>query len=138
MDVLTEVLEEKYVKVLYDENLKLGKIIWQEDKSLTTEQYQKPFQALLDWSNSGKTVALFLSDTRDQGVVSPENRKWFEYEMVPAAIKGGLKRAAVISSGNVFKRYYLNILLNAVNKFNLPFKIFADEESAIQFLTAKD
>ncbi|MBL3657330.1 hypothetical protein [Fulvivirga sediminis] len=138
MDLLTEVLKERYVTVLYDESLQLGKIIWTEDKSLTIEQYQKPFQVLLDWSQGSKMVTLFLSDTRNQGVVSPENRKWFEYEMLPAAIKGGLKRAAVISGGNVFKRYYLNILLSAVNKFNLPFKICGDEASAMKFLTGKD
>jgi hypothetical protein len=88
---------------------------------------------LLDFAKT-HTITRFLSDTREQGVVSPENRKWFEKEMVPAAIKAGLKRSAVITGSNVFKRYYINMILSAVNKFNMPFKIFSDEESAIKFL----
>ncbi|UII19822.1 hypothetical protein [Fulvivirga ligni] len=136
MNTLTEILKEPYATVLYDEEIQLGKIVWEGEKSLSLEQYRKPFQALLDWSADGKTVSLFMSDTRHQGVVSPENRKWFGHEMVPAAIEGGLKRAAVISGANVFKKYYLNLILSAVNKFNLPFKLFSDEDSAMEFLLA--
>lgn len=75
----------------------------------------------------------FLSDTRDQGIVNPENRKWFEKEMVPTAIKAGLKRVAVITNGNAFKRYYLIMILSAVNKLNVPFRIFSEEQEAIDF-----
>ena len=128
-------MDEPYVKVVYDEERQIGKIIWSGHP--TTEQYRKPFKVLLDWAASGHPVPRFLSDTRDQGVVSPENRKWFEQEMVPAAIAAGLRRSAVVSSSNVFKRYYLNMILSAVNKFNMPFKIFSDEESAVNFLMEK-
>jgi hypothetical protein len=79
-------------------------------------------------------VTRFMSDIRNQGVVSPESRKWFEKEMVPAAMENGLKRAAVISGSNAFKMYYINLILSSVNKFNLPFKIFNDEEKAVDFL----
>jgi len=43
-----------------------------------------------------------LSDIREQSAVSPENRKWFEEEMIPKAISKGLKRAAVVFYSNVF------------------------------------
>jgi hypothetical protein len=102
--------------------------------SPTPEQYKKAFLALLDHARKGNKITRFLSDTRNQGIVNPENRKWFEREMVPAAIEAGLKRAAVITSGNAFKRYYINLILSTVNKFNMPFKIFSDEQEAINFL----
>jgi hypothetical protein len=54
--------------------------------------------------------------------------------MVPMAINAGLKRAAVITSGNAFKRYYVNMILSSVAKFNIPFKIFGDEQEAVDFL----
>jgi hypothetical protein len=127
-----ELMKESYVRVVYDSEKFLGKVIW--SGSPTNEQYKKPFLVLLDWAAKGNKVSRFLSDTRDQGVVNPENRKWFEKEMVPAAMKAGLKRSAVITGANVFKRYYINMILSAVNKFNMPFKFFSDEESAVNFL----
>lgn len=127
-----ELMNEPYVKVVYDKERHIGKIIWSGNP--TVDQYKKPFGVLLDWAAKGNPVPRFLSDTRNQGVVSPENRKWFEKEMIPAAIAAGLRRSAAITGGNVFKRYYLNMILSAVNKFNMPFKIFSDEESAVKFL----
>ncbi|MBL6444733.1 hypothetical protein JMN32_00325 [Fulvivirga sp. 29W222] len=129
-----ELMNEPYARVTYDPERYIGKVIWQGNPK--TEEYKLPFLKLLEWAEDHKTTR-FLSDTREQGVVSPENRKWFEAEMVPAAINAGCKRAAVITSGNVFKRYYLNMILSVVNKFDMPFKIVQDEESAIEFLMEK-
>lgn len=126
------IMEEDYVKVYYDKEKELGKVVW--FGIADRDQYRKPFMKLLEWAKNGHKVTRFLSDTREQGIVNPENRKWFEQEMVPAAMEAGLKRAAAISGGNVFKRYYLNMILSAINKFNMPFKIFSDEESAVEFL----
>ncbi len=126
-----EVMIQPYVRVTCDPERLIGKVEW--NGSTTPEQYKSAFLALLEYSKKVK-MTRFLSDTRNQGVVNPENRKWFEKEMVPMAIKAGLKRAAVITSGNAFKRYYLNMILSAVVKMNVPFKIFGDEQEAVDFL----
>jgi hypothetical protein len=126
------ILELPVVTVYYDRQRQLGKIVWHGIP--TREEYKMPFQTLLDWARQGHPVLRFLSDTRQQGVVSPESRKWFEKEMVPAALEAGLQRAAVLTDSNVFKMYYLNMILSAVNKFNMPFKIFNDEDKAVAFL----
>ncbi|QSE96686.1 hypothetical protein [Fulvivirga lutea] len=125
------VLDESFVKVLYDPEKLLGKVIW--NGTPKDEQYKLPFEKLLEYGQTHR-VKRFLSDTRKQGVVAPDKRKWFEKVMVPAAIEAGMERAAVITDGNAFKRYYLNLILGAVNKFGLPFKILGDEESAVEFL----
>lgn len=122
--------------VYYVADKHLAKIIWKG--SVTPEEYKKPFLAIFDLANKGTVVTRFMSDIRNQGIVSPDSRKWFEKEMVPAAVAGGLKRAAVISGGNAFKTYYINLILGAVNKFDLPFKIFNDEEKAIEFLMKEE
>src|SRR5687767_13935170 len=121
-----KILEASYVTVYYIADKSLGKIVWHGVP--TSEEYKKPFITLIDLAKKGSNVTRFLSDIRKQGIVSPDSRKWFEKEMVPAAIANGLKRAAVISGGNAFKTYYINLILSTVNKFNLPFKIFNDEE----------
>jgi hypothetical protein len=126
------ILSTPYAKVYYLPSKNLGKIVWLG--AATSEEYKKPFLTLIDLAKKGTTVTRFLSDIRQQGIVSPESRKWFEKEMVPAAVANGLKRAAVVSGSNAFKMYYINLILSSVNKFNLPFKIFGDEEKAIDFL----
>jgi SpoIIAA-like len=134
MDSLMEqkIFESPSAVVYYVADKTLGKIVWRG--TLTPEEYKKPFLALIDLAKKGTSVTRFMSDIRNQGVVSPESRKWFEKEMVPAAMANGLQRAAVISGSNAFKMYYINLILSSVNKFNLPFKIFNDEEKAIDFL----
>jgi hypothetical protein len=132
MNMEVELVKEPYVRVTCDPDRFIGKVTW--TGSPTPEQYKKAFLALLDHAKKGNKITRFLSDTRNQGIVNPENRKWFEKEMVPAAIKAGLKRSAVITNGNAFKRYYINMILSAVNKFNVPFKIVSTEEEAIDFL----
>lgn len=127
-----KILEAPYATVIFISEQELGKIIWHGTPR--GDEYQKPFLALIDLAKKGNKVSRFLSDIRKQGVVSPDNRKWFEKEMVPAAIANGLKRAAVLTDGNAFKTYYINLILSTVNKFNMPFKIFNDETKAIEFL----
>lgn len=124
------ILDTDYAKVSHEPELKLGKIQWKRKTSL--EEYQYAFITLVEFAKSHETQN-FLSDIREQSVVSPENRKWFEEEMIPKAIDVGLQRAGVIFDGNVFKKYYLNMIIKVTNKFGLPLKIFNTEEEAIEW-----
>jgi len=130
--MIQTILELPYATVVFDKEKQLGKITWHGTPK--GDEYQKPFMALINLAKQGHVVTRFLSDIRKQGVVSPDNRKWFEKEMVPAAIANGLKRAVVLTDGNAFKMYYINLILSAVNKFNMPFKILNDEAKAMEFL----
>ena len=123
------ILEESYVKVSYILEKKLVLVVW--NGNVTTEQYQNAFNSVLNHQEaSNEPVCNFLSDTRNQGMINPENRKWFETYCIPRAIKLGMKRGAVIYDGSVFKKYYLNIILLSTNKFKIPFKFFLSFEEA--------
>lgn len=124
------ILETDYAEISHDPDLKLGKIVWKRKTS--TEEYQYAFITLLDYSKKN-TTDNFLSDIKNQSVVSPENRKWFESDMLPKAIENGLKRAAVVFDGNVFKKYYINMIIKVTNKFKMPLKMFSSEEEAINW-----
>jgi hypothetical protein len=126
-----KIFESPSAIVYYLPEKTLGKIVWRG--SLSPQEYKKPFLALIDLAKKGTSVTRFMSDILNQGVVSPESRKWFEKEMVPAAVANSLQRAAIISGRNVFAIYCSNLILSSVNKFNLPFKIFNDEEKAGKF-----
>lgn len=128
-------LDTDYAEISHDAELNLGKVVWKRKTSI--EEYQHAFITLLEYSKSNKTDN-FLSDIRNQSVVSPENRKWFEQEMLPRAIDAGLKRAGVIFDGNVFKKYYINMIIKVSNKFGLPLKVFNTEQEAIEWFKGKD
>ena len=131
------IFDESYALVLYVPKYKLIKIVW--NGNVTNNQYREAFLVGLEFQEkTGSLVRNFLSDVRDQGVINPDNRKWFETVALPRAIKQGLKRAAVVFDGNLFKKYYLNIILQAANYFKLPLKFFSSTEEAYEWFLSYD
>lgn len=122
-----------YAEVTYHPDLLMGKVVWK--RKTTDQEYRNAFTKLLEFSMN-HTVDNFLSDIRNQGVVSPENRKWFETEMLPKAVKSGLKRAATVFDGNVFKKYYMNMIIKVSNKFGMPLKLVKSEQEAIEWFNS--
>lgn len=132
----TEVVIIKEIKsatVTYNPEIYTIKVKWRG--TISKEDYKVAFESALDFAREGNKVTRFYSDTTESGVVGPENRKFFENEVLPKAIDLGLKRGAVITDANIFKRYYINAILKSINKFNMPFKIVGSETEAIEFLT---
>ncbi|PLX22730.1 MAG: hypothetical protein C0599_05740 [Salinivirgaceae bacterium] len=127
--------DSEVVELSYEAELRLGKVRWK--KKGTTEEYRDAFIRMLDYAKTSP-IENFLSDIRNQGVVSPENRKWFEAEMLPKAIKAGLKRAGSVFDGNAFKKYYMNMIIKVSGKFGLPLKLFNTEEEAIEWFKSFD
>jgi len=126
------ILSEPFVKVSFHPDLEMIKVVW--EGSFSKEQYQDALTRALDYQEKSKlTVENYLSDIIKQGIVNPESRKWFEQVALPRAIKQGLKRAAVVFDGNVFKKYYLNLILQASNAYKLPLKFFNSEEEAVKW-----
>ncbi len=127
-------LDEDYVKVWFEPEMSVGRITWKRKPE--KDEYMKGFTVLLEFAKTTK-VENFLSDIRNQGVVSPDSRKWFEKEALPAGMKLGLQRAGVIIDGNIFKRYYINMIISSTNKFGLPLKVFSTEEDALNWFEKK-
>lgn len=119
------IFENDIAKSVYDDTHQLIMITWKA-KSFTFQEYKEPFEVSLDYQEKNKLIVVnFLSDVREQTVVPPHFRKWFQEVAINRAISQGLKRAAVIMSGNVFKKYYLNNIFNTTKKFGLPLKAFS-------------
>ncbi len=124
------IIDASYVSVTFDEELKLFKVIWLGNCS--SEEYRDTYQKLLDFAKTNPAEN-FFSDITNQKIISPIDRKWFEEEVMPQAIKLNLKRAAIVFGGGVFKRYYFNNILAKTNKFQLPFKAFSTLEEAVEW-----
>jgi len=129
-----EVLQEnEYAKVYFDNELKTGVIVW-KDYKLTSEAYRDAFEVLIKFSEGKDIFHNYFSDGRLQSVVSPDDRKWFQENIIPKAIKNGLKRGAVLISGNSFKKYYMNMIIKGSRKFPIEIKIFDKEDKALNWI----
>ena len=129
------VKQTSYATVTIFEDKSIGMIQW--TGKCTSEEYRSTFLYLADVQKKHGIIR-FLSDVREQAIITPEDRKWFEKEALPLAINQGLKVSAVVFNGNVFKKYYLNLILQATNKFGLPLKLFNDLEQAKEWLMTKE
>ena len=127
--------ETSYSIISIFEDKSIGKIQWLG--RCTSEEYRSTFLYLAEQQKKYGIIR-FMSDVREQAVIAPEDRKWFEKEALPLAIGNGLKAAAVVFNGNVFKKYYLNLILQATNKFGLPLKLFRELEPAEEWLITKN
>lgn len=125
------ILSTSYAEVTYDESLKLIKVVWKD--MCTSAEYHSVFEKALEFAQT-TPVRNFISDIRKQKVVSPEERKWFQEKALPAALEAGLQRACVIFTGDIFKKYYLNHIMNSSKRFGMPFKFFSTEAEAMQWL----
>lgn len=128
------ILDTPYAEVTFEKDKQLGMICWKGKAS--SEEYQNAFNTLLDFQKK-ETITRYVSDIRNQSIISPDDRKWFETVAMPRAIEQGLKAAAVVFDGNAFKKYYINVILNATNKFGLPMKLFNTLEEAVFWLEQK-
>jgi len=122
------IFESEYADVKFENELELVIITW-KNRSLTFDEYKKPFLAAFEFQRK-TNVENYIADIREQKLISPAFRQWFQAEALPIGIKQGLKRGAIVLDANVFKKYYINNILNTSKKFGIPLKLFNTNEEA--------
>jgi hypothetical protein len=125
------VFSKPYATVTYEPAHYILVLIWNGNPN--QQEYKEPFLAMLDFGKQNRVDGM-LSDISNQGIISPDNRKWFEKELMPQASAAGLKRGAIVTNGNAFKLYYINLILSAVNKFPITTKLFNSRDEALKWL----
>ena len=125
-----EIFSAPYARVSYVPEYKTVMVVWKGIH--TIDEYKKAITEGLEFQKkSGLRVVNYISDISNQGIVNPESRKWFEKVAIPSAVEQGLKHAAVVFDGNVFKKYYLNMILQVTNVYHLELKFFTTPEEAL-------
>ena len=125
--------ENEYSEVSFDTDLSAGIIIW-KDKKLTSEEYRSTFETVIEYTKGKDIFVNYLADARLQSIVSPEDRKWFQKNIIPEAIKHGLQRGAVVVSGNAFKKYYMNMIIKGSRMFPIKIRMFDDMDKAKKWI----
>jgi len=126
-----QLLSNDNLDIFHYPELKIMHYYWK--KRTLGDDYRNLFLKGLELAVSHST-SFFLSDICNQGIVGPDDRRWFETVAIPGAIDKGLKRAAVVFDGNTFKMYYLNMLLQTFLKKGVPMKFFKDNDQAVDWL----
>lgn len=107
---------------------------WKDIKTIPSEKYRDAFSVLLTYTEK-VAVVNFISDARLGGVVSPDDRKWFQKYAVPWAARNGLKHAAIVVKSDPFKKYYMNAILRFINRnANYDVKLYYDYDEALKWL----
>ena len=127
------IFENEYFKLGHEPELSIVLLKWKDFQSISFEDYKIPFEKALEFQKN-VSVDNFLTDVRIQGVIAPGFRKWFQDYPLQASIEQGLKRTAIVSSANVFKKYYVNMILSSTNKFKLPIKAVSSQEEGLEWL----
>jgi len=89
------------------------------------EQYKAPFLYLI--SDFKRPITGILADIRKQGIVGQEIRKWVQQEVGPRAKERGLKFYYIVSDGNIFKQYYINVVFTLLQGADLVDRKFFQE-----------
>lgn len=133
---MVTIFDKEWAKSEFFPEDRLIIVTWKKiDRQLSFEEYKFAFeQSLIYQSDNQSDISYFISDTRNQGNISPNFRKWFQSEAVPKAQSQGLAKAAVVMDSNVFKRYYINHIMKTLNVFKLPFKTFGTLAEAKEWL----
>ncbi|WKN30357.1 STAS/SEC14 domain-containing protein [Porifericola rhodea] len=127
--------ENEFAQINYLEDAKTVEMVWKQTTSsqMYRDLFAKGVEALEHFQ-----VANWLSNTTDQGLVAPEDRKWLETQMIPTAIRSGLRNIAVVVSKDIFKRYYVDNVRKYVEKSHLSMQYFDDTKEAVQWLSSVD
>lgn len=124
--------QSNVAKIFYEEDKNLITLIW---KSIATSaEYRESFLKVLAYIEKDK-IPKFLSDTSLEGTVHPNDRKWLETEVIPKAVKAGLKYTATILDPNVFKKYYLSQLKDSSENSGMSgFQIFGNYDEGRKWI----
>lgn len=122
---MKEILNYEIATVSYDEISNSIIVVWK--KPPTTEGYKVIFLEMLSAMSTYNVDAL-ISDIFQQGIIDTESRTWLQNEILPKACKRGLKKIATVTPNDVFSKYYLESLKNAIIAKSLDLDIqFFDE-----------
>lgn len=91
---MIEIFENEYANGSYFKEIKAAEIK-QKKAIIPSEEYRDAFNKIIEFTENHPFVN-YIGNAVLQGVISPDDRKWFQEEIVPKAVKQELKYGAVV------------------------------------------
>lgn len=115
----------------FNEETNAIELIWKKMHDETT--YKTAFTKGLEFMLEHKATR-WLSDIRNEGIVSPANAQWMQQEIMPKAISYGLKKIAAVIKPDVFQEFYVKNVTREAKKSNQIMQYFDNYEDANKWL----
>lgn len=128
------IYDSEIVTATYLSNEKLVQLRWK--KQSNSDEYRHMFQKLLDFAHKNKTRFL-LSDMRLEGLVSIEDVKWLEVEILKKAIELGVEKIALLHDDTIFSNVYAETIKRKLLNSPIKVQLFGDFISAKAWLLAE-
>jgi hypothetical protein len=112
---------------------RLIELLWKKNPS--SEEFRNGYNTAAQYAQNHK-VSCFLSDMRNEGLIDMANIKWLENEIIPLAIKLGIKKIALVSEETFYSTLYAETLKKKLESSSMQVRILSDINEAKSWLLA--
>lgn len=123
--------ENDSAQLYYDAHINNTVIIWK--KNVTSEEYRKAFDSVLLTIRKYNTPG-WIADLRNQGVIAPEDQKWFVNNVLRSAADNGLKRIGTVGFLDPVRVEYYERMKAKTQEFGIELRVFEDMDSAVLWM----
>jgi signal transduction histidine kinase len=116
------------VQLCYDGNLNIIIIQWK--RPATSKEYREAFGAVLSSLNIYQSPG-WVSDIRNQGIMSEEDQLWFVQNIVPELVRCGLKRTAIVGADDSVRRDYYESIKKTAAALGFELRVFDSIEDSL-------
>jgi hypothetical protein len=106
---------------------RLLELVWK--KNPTSAEFRDIYTSAIQFAQKNK-ISFFLSDMRNEGLIDMKNLKWLEKEIIPAAIKIGIKKIAMVSEDTFYSTLYAEMLKKKLENSTIQVRIHSDKTEA--------
>ena len=121
------IFDTEYGSIFYNAKLNCAGIVWK--KQITSEQYRTLFTKCLNIVKLYHTP-YWISDIRNQGVVSAEDQQWMVQTIFPEANKNGLVQSALIYNPQNHVAEYPERIKVAADSLGITVHFFENRKNA--------
>lgn len=123
--------ESEAAQLYYDAHLNNTVIIWK--RNITSIEYRNAFETVLQTLKTYRTPG-WIADLRNQGTVLQEDQLWFVTNVVPEAVRNGLKRIATIGFNDPIRKDYYDRMIVKSAELGVTLRVFNSMEESMAWM----
>ena len=100
---------------------------------ITSAEYRYAFETVLQAIKKYNTPG-WIADLRQQGVIDPEDQKWFIANVLKSAAQNGLSRIAAIGFNDPIRKDYYDRMMATTLNFGIALKVFETLEEGVKWM----
>ncbi len=119
------------VTLKYDKSKSLLELHWKQNAN--SSEFKETFNKAIECSKKN-IIRYFLSDMRNEGLISTQDMKWLEIEVLKRAIEHKVKKIALVFDDLIFSTVYAETVKRKLQNSLIDVRFFSDTDSARAWL----